>query len=184
LLPLCVPALSREAERWSRIRPLLDYGNRLRAIDRKIWGVIPVLLLLAGSLAGLGLLARAGRVGFSSAKFPVHAADFLEQHHLGERVFAKDQWGGYLIYRFAGRSKVFVDGRSDFYGQEFLETYAQVAEVKPGWDTVLKQYGVRFALVAPDHALASALQLSPDWKRVYSDPVAALFERVEPNHAG
>src|SRR2546430_17418900 len=44
-------------------------------------------------------------------------------------------------------SKVFVDGRSDFYGQDLLETYAQVVEVKPGWDAVLKQFDVRFVLV-------------------------------------
>ncbi|MBI2822103.1 MAG: hypothetical protein HYX74_07740 [Acidobacteria bacterium] len=182
LLPLCVGALTREAEDWPRLRPLLDYSERLRAIDRKIWGVVPILLVLAGTLAGLGTLARAGSVGFNSAKFPVRAADFLEQHDAQHdprgRVFAKDQWGGYLIYRFAGRTKVFVDGRGDFYGQDFLETYARVAEVKPGWDAVLKRYDVQFVLVPPDHALASALQLSSDWKRVYLDSVAAVFERV------
>jgi hypothetical protein len=178
LLPLSVAALSREAEGWPRLRPLVDYSKRLRAIDQKIWGVIPILLVLVGTLAGLATMTRAGHIGFDSRKFPVLAADFLEQHSLGERVFAKDQWGGYLIYRFAGRSKVFVDGRSDFYGQDFLETYMQVLEVRPGWDAVLKRYDVRFVLVPPDHALASALQLSSDWKRVYGDRVADVFERV------
>jgi hypothetical protein len=178
LLPLSVAALSREAEGWPRLRPLVDYSKRLRAIDQKIWGVIPILLVLVGTLAGLATMTRAGHVGFDSLKFPVLAADFLEQHSLGERVFAKDQWGGYLIYRFAGRTKVFVDGRSDFYGQDFLETYMQVLEVRPGWDAVLKRYDVRFVLVPPDNALASALQLSSDWKRVYGDRVADVFERV------
>ncbi|HYR90681.1 MAG TPA: hypothetical protein VE422_41840 [Terriglobia bacterium] len=182
LLPLCVAALTREAEDWPRLRPLLDYSKRLRAIDRKVWGVVPIVLVLAATLAGLGTLAREGRVGFDSAKFPVRAADFLRasmsQNDPRARVFAKDQWGGYLIYRFAGRSKVFIDGRLDFYGQDFLETYAQVVEVKPGWDAVLKRFDVRFVLVAPDNALASALQLSADWKRVHADAVAAVFERV------
>ena len=178
LLPLSVAALSREAEDWPRLRPLVDYSKRLRAIDRKIWGVVPIVLVLAGTLAGLATMAHAGRVGFNSAKFPVRAADFLEQHGLDDRVFAKDQWGGYLIYRFAGRTKVFMDGRSDFYGQDLLETYAQLVEVKPGWDAVLKRYDVRFVLVPPDHALASVLQLSSDWKRVYADSVADVFERV------
>jgi len=136
------------------------------------------VLVLAGTLAGLATMAHAGRVGFNSAKFPVRAADFLEQHGLDDRVFTKDQWGGYLIYRFAGRTKVFMDGRSDFYGQDLLETYAQLVEVKPGWDAVLKRYDVRFVLVPPDHALASVLQLSSDWKRVYADSVADVFERV------
>jgi hypothetical protein len=178
LLPLCVDALTREADAWPRLRPLLDYSMRLRAIDRRIWGVVPILLVLVGTLAGLNVLARNGRVGFSSVKFPVQAADFLEQRDLKGRVFAKDQWGGYLIYRFAERKKVFLDGRSDFYGKEMLETYAQVVEVKPGWEAVLKKYNVALVLVAPDNALASTLQLSSQWKRIYEDSVAAIFEKV------
>jgi len=50
-------------------------------------------------------------------------------------------------------------------------------EVKPGWDVLLKQYDIRYVMLPSDHALASTLQLSPDWKRVYSDSVAAVFER-------
>ena len=57
-------------------------------------------------------------------------------------------------------------------------TYAQITEVKPGWDTALKKYDVRFVLVPPDDALSSVLQLSPGWKRIYSDRVASVFERV------
>ena len=178
LLPLCVAALTREAQGWPRLRPLLDYSERLRLIDHKIWGVIPLLLVLTGTLLGVGALEHAGRVGFNAQKFPVGAANFLEQHDLSTRIFAKDQWGGYLIYRFAGRAKVFMDGRSDFYGRDMLETYAQVMEVRPGWDAVLKHYNVRVVLASPDNALSSVLQLSPDWKRIYTDPVAAVFERT------
>ena len=182
VLPLSVVALTREAKAWPGLKPLLDYSDRLRAIDRRIYGVVPILLVLAITVLGLNALARAGRVGFDTGTFPVRAADFLEQRNarnggLG-RVFAKDQWGGYLIYRFPARVKVFIDGRSDFYGQNVLETYAQVAEVKPGWDALLKQYNVQVVLVPPDNALASALLLSPDWKRIYSDRVAAVYERI------
>ena len=176
LLPLAVAALTREAKAWPRLRPLLDYSDRLRGIDGRIYGILPVVLVLAVTLFGVNGLARAGRAGFDAGTFPVHAADFLEKAGPG-RVFAKDQWSGYLIYRSAGHSKVFIDGRSDFYGLNILETYAQVVEVRPGWAGVLKQYDVRFVLVPPDNALASALQLSGDWKRVYSDGVAAVYER-------
>ena len=32
------------------------------------------------------------------------------------RIFTHDQWGDYLIYRLYPQTKVFMDGRSDFYG--------------------------------------------------------------------
>jgi hypothetical protein len=178
LLPLCVAALSREAKDWPKLRAFFAYSERLESIDARVWGVVPVVLVLALALAGVDGLARSGRVGFDPAIFPVRAAEFLEKQNIAGRIFTRDQWGGYLIYRFNGRTKVFLDGRSDFYGQQLLETYAQVVDVKPGWNAVLTQYGVRVVLISPDHALASALKLSPAWKQVYGDSVAAVFERT------
>ncbi len=35
------------------------------------------------------------------------------------RIFTYDQWGDYLIYRLYPRIRVFIDGRSDFYGARF-----------------------------------------------------------------
>src|SRR5204862_6693071 len=122
-----VPAVRREAQHWGLLRPLLAYSVRVRAIDREILGLVPVILVLTGTLAGMAILWRVGSVGFDPAVFPVGAAGFIEHQNSGGRIFTKDQWGGYLIYRFAGHIKVFIDGRSDFYGRQLLEIYAQVA---------------------------------------------------------
>ena len=170
LLPQSVAALTREARSWPSLRQMLEYSDRVRIIDQKIWGVVPMILVVA-----LAIVARDRDVNFDAAKFPVRAANFIPD---SGRVFTKDQWGGYLIYRFGGQRKVFIDGRSDFYGQSFLQTYAEVADVKPGWQSVLKQYDVNVVLIPIDHALASALQLSPEWKRVYTDSMATIFRRV------
>jgi hypothetical protein len=178
MLPLVAAALTREARSLIWLHPLLDYSDRLRAIDRRIVGIVPVGIVLIATVVGVTALARSGSVDFNPGVFPVRAADYLERSHLNARVFSKDQWGGYLIYRFGGRTKVFMDGRSDFYGQQLLQTYAEVADVKPAWNQVLKQYDVGVVLIPPDHALASALQLSPDWKRIYTDSVAAIFQRA------
>jgi len=177
LLPLCVAALTHEAKGRAVLRGFFEYSDRLRSIDRQIAGVVPVVLVLGATVFGLAMLSNSGSIGFDASTFPVRAADYLEKQNIG-RIFAKDQWGGYLIYRFAGRGRVFIDGRSDFYGQRVLETYAQVTEVKPGWDAVLREYDVRVVLVPPDNALASALKLSQGWRRVYSDRVSTVFERV------
>ena len=44
------------------------------------------------------------------------------------RILAPDTFGGYLIYRFNGERKVFFDGRSDFYGTDFIERYLRLLE--------------------------------------------------------
>jgi hypothetical protein len=179
LLPLSVAALTYEARDWPQLRGFLEYSDRLVTFDRRIWGVVPILIVLALTLSGIRVAEAKDGVGFDSVTFPVDAAGFLQKRGLQGRVFTKDQWGGYLIYRFAGQEKVFIDGRSDFYGKDLLETYAQVSAVKPAWEAVLNQYDVRFVLVPPDNALAAVLQLSPHWKRTYRDAVASVFERAE-----
>ena len=39
------------------------------------------------------------------------------------RILAPDKYGGYLIYHFAGARKVFFDGRSDYYGSNYMKNY-------------------------------------------------------------
>ena len=182
LLPVSIAALTNEVKTRLELKRFIEYSTRLRAIDQQIYGILPMVAVLVLTAFGMNALASAGRVGFDPGTFPVHAADFLEKTNLKHdelgRVFATDQWGGYLIYRFNGRLKVFIDGRSDFYGQNLLQTYDQVIAIKPGWDGVLNQYDVRFVLVPPASPLASVLQLRTDWKRVYSDTVSSLYERA------
>jgi hypothetical protein len=182
LLPLSIAALTSEAKEWEGLKRFFEYSERLRAIDRRIYGIVPISIVLMMAVFGVSAQANSGRVGFDTGTFPVHGADFLERKFVDQdalgRVFATDQWGGYLIYRFGGRLKVFIDGRSDFYGRDVLETYAQVIAIKPGWDSVLNQYHVRFVLVPTGSPLASILQMRTDWKPVYSDRVSALYERA------
>ncbi len=44
---------------------------------------------------------------------------------LNTRLLTTDQWGDYLIY-LNPQQKVYVDGRSDFYGQEIGNEYLRV----------------------------------------------------------
>ena len=46
---------------------------------------------------------------------------------------------------------------------------------EPGALSVLRNYGIRSCLINRDEALGTLLAASPDWKRVYSDSVAALY---------
>ena len=91
------------------------------------------------------------------------------------RVFTKDQWGDYLIWSLYPKQKVFVDGRSDFYGDDFEEKVIDVFNVKQGWEKTLSRFGVNTILLSPDTPLAGALKESVRWRVVYDDGVALVF---------
>ncbi len=96
-----------------------------------------------------------------------------ETHH----IFAEDQWGDYLIYRLYPSREVFIDGRSDFYGDEFGNRYLEVMNVKFDWQKTLDRYDIDTVALSPAQALASTLKVSRDWRVVYDDGVAIVFRR-------
>src|SRR5437773_10266521 len=79
VLPLSVPALSREARTWPAMRRFLDYSDRLRAIDSRIYGIVPIMLLLASRVAGVNALSGAGRIWLDPGTFTLCAPVFPEQ---------------------------------------------------------------------------------------------------------
>jgi hypothetical protein len=52
-----------------------------------------------------------------------------------------DQWGDYLIYCFYPQQKVFVDGRSDFYGEALGKEYLHLLQGAYDWRTILQRHG-------------------------------------------
>jgi hypothetical protein len=97
-----------------------------------------------------------------------------------QHIFAEDQWGDYLIYHLYPEKKVFIDGRSDFYGDKFGLRYLDLIEVKYDWEQTLDKYSIDTIVLKPEFALASTLKISRDWHVVYDDSVSVIFRRNRP----
>ncbi len=92
-----------------------------------------------------------------------------------QRIFTPDEWGDYLIYKLSPQGfKVFVDGRSDFYGGKFGQAYIDVLDVKYTWQETLDRYGVDTILLPVDAPLAGALKESRRWRVAYDDGMAIV----------
>jgi len=112
--------------------------------------------------------------------FPVKAASVLLRDG-DDRIFTTDTWGGYLIYRMYPKAKVFIDGRSDFYGTDFELKFLDVMGTKYDWDENLGKTGARTVLLPANFALVTAMKANSRWQVVYDDQVALIFRRVD-NH--
>jgi hypothetical protein len=150
---------------WKRFRA---YAGRLRTLDAGMSGVALAPLVVVAAWALLRLLPA----GFPPDQFPVAAYPHLAPNG---RLFAPDKFGGYLIYRSNGARKVFFDGRSDFYGAEFLKQYGRLVQVRPGWQTYWDQFHFTQALLPNDAPLLDALQHS-GWHAVYRDGVVTILD--------
>ena len=115
------------------------------------------------------------RAQYDAARYPAKAVEFLQKDSSGDTIFTDDTWGGYLIYRLYPVNKVFIDGRSDFYGSTFNEKYLDVMNVHYGWEKQLDQYHVNAILLPVETPLAATLKVSPRWHPIYDDGVAIVF---------
>jgi hypothetical protein len=132
-------------------------------------------------VVGVGLLWTAVRISNNhlavEKSFPLAAVDFLEESGLDEsNIYNHYEWGGYLIWR---RIPVFIDGRTELYGNEFFLSYLQAFEARQNWQEPLDAYEVETVVMPRNSALATVLTVSSDWEVVYLDDQARIFQRQE-----
>jgi hypothetical protein len=130
---------------------------------------------LAGSLLYAPTPAPKFQAEYNAATFPVRAVDELQKLNLTSRVFSTDDWSGYVIYRLYPRVRVFLDGRSDYYGPQLGEEFSDIMSAKAGWEGHLKKYGVETLLLPRDSSLSIAMKGSNQWRCIYEDAVASIF---------
>jgi hypothetical protein len=112
---------------------------------------------------------------FPSELFPTKMVHDHEAQIRASRVMTSDQWGDYLIY-LNPNQKVFMDGRSDFYGPEIGNQLLHVMNGAPEWEQVLDQYHFDLALLPVDCALSQMLKKHPRWKVVEDDGKHIVLE--------
>jgi len=112
-------------------------------------------------------------------RWPVDAVKFIQQHpeQFAGNMLNQHVWGGYLMWVMP-EHKVFVDGRTDFYGEPFIRNFLDMTQLRPGWREKLDASRVSWTLLTTDHPLTQALALLPDWRLAYSDPLATIYLRA------
>jgi hypothetical protein len=191
-LVVATPVVALALEEWltaaaraqlpGSMRRLLSGFTRLAArigsIDRVTR--IPVTALLAGAVLTAMLFSPAAagkcRAEFDGRLFPAGAMAALAAPRA--RIFTFDQWGDYLIYRLYPNIRVFVDGRSDFYGAEFEQICQNVLNVHHDWEWQLGRYAVDTVLLRAEDPLAGALKETGRWRVTYDDGFAIVFRRA------
>jgi len=129
-----------------------------------------VLVLASGFWSG-------GRVASYPAilekNYPVRAVRFIrEQGWAGRKILNHYDWGGLMIWN---RIPVFVDGRADLYGDDFLLRYFDMVRLGAGWQHDLADASPDLVFFPPSHVFPARLILQGGWKKVYEDAQAVLL---------
>ncbi|MGQ9909823.1 MAG: hypothetical protein ACUVS2_13415 [Candidatus Flexifilum sp.] len=150
-----------------RVRPARGMLNLILA------GVI----VLASALKTVAVLDRETVDDAFAAVLPVRAVDFLRAHPQPANLFNSYNWGGYLIHALPD-VPVFVDGRTDLYGDAFItQAYFEPATGADSWRDVFAQYGINSVLIEAGSGLDRVLRQQADWSLEYEDDLAVIYAR-------
>lgn len=120
---------------------------------------------------------------FPAAKFPVAMAARHQEILTSRRTLTEDQWADYLIYRNYPHQKVFVDGRSDFFGEKIGEEYLHMMQGRWDWAALMEKYRFEVVLSPLNWPLTTLLKQDSNWRVVDDNGRALLFEKVRANES-
>ncbi len=113
---------------------------------------------------------------FPKEVFPAEIVHAHEAEILHSRLLTTDQWADYLIYLHP-QQKVFVDGRSDFYGPEVGNEYLAVINGAWNWQKLMAKYGFDHVLMPVEQPIVQLLKQDPDWRVLADDGKRILLAR-------
>ena len=114
---------------------------------------------------------------FPKEMFPIDMIHAHETEIVQARLLTTDQWADYLIFLHPDQQRVFVDGRSDFYGPEVGNQYIHLLNANWDWYHVMKQYQFNLVMLPVEQPIVQILKQSPEWRVIQDDGKHILMAR-------
>ena len=155
-------------------------GAPAPAVDRGRVGGPAILsaLALALALAGFRIAWPVAREDGASA--PIAAVEAVPAALREKPVLNGYDFGGYLIWSGV---RPFIDGRTDMYGDGFMNLYRRLTAPDPAaLDGLLARDAIAWTIFPPDRPVVALMDAKPGWRRLYADAYAVVHVRVEPSN--
>ena len=176
--PLIAWAIDMSGHRLRRRQ--LDSGGNGRVGDQRVKDAIHIaaatVVVVAIAVAGWRAVSPAAQSRAIASRYPAGIVDELRTLVRSPgRMFNEYSWGGFLIANDV--TPVFIDGRSELYGDAQLIRYGRIVRMSPGWSDTVDSLGVNVAVLRRDSPLAAALGGS-GWRIAASDSVGVALVRL------
>ncbi|TET53391.1 MAG: hypothetical protein E3J64_03595 [Anaerolineales bacterium] len=181
---VCAPVLSRHVsaivDRWRSAITGRSGRAAPRAAAPATWmlvvnWVLFLLVFVAAAAKVYTPLQPAFNEAHERESLPVAAVEWIEENAPEGRMLNHYNWGGYLIWRLWPDHLVFIDGRTDLFGDEILSDYVEMQRGGPDALSLLRQYDISFVLTDTGGSLSVLLDCQPGWASVYQDDLATVW---------
>lgn len=153
----------------------MEFSCTMHILPILVVAVLAISCLNGGKAFGVQIV----KSRFDPKTKPVETLEFLEKNKMWEKNGLNyDNWGGYIRYKTGHR--VFIDDRSDFYGENFYLDYGDISVQQPGWQKVLDKYKIEWVIFPKEGALVAMLKETGNWKVVAEDTGSVVLVRKQP----
>ncbi len=142
----------------------------------KLLNLLLVALLTIAATVKAYLVAYPSYVDAAMAEhFPVKAVNTLTENSLDGNLLNEYNWGGYLTW-FSRETPVFVDGRTDLYGDKTILEWIDLIQARGDWEAQLDRFEIDYILLQPDRPILKYLG-GNGWRLLYEGQGAVLYAR-------
>ena len=139
----------------------------------------PSGMIAAGVLVTVGLAMLPGRELLPTDDYPVGLAARIAELPGAQRVLNEYNVAGMVLF-FAGRDdQVGIDGRTDRYGSDYIDSYLDLTSLKGDWRPLLAELAPTSALLEADGPLAHVLVAERGWVVVAEEGDWVLLSGAE-----
>lgn len=168
---LLTTPLGEKYERWRKNR-------KEAAIHPGVRKAVNLTLVAVLALAGWTKLAYVSSSAVVNSNlatyYPIGAVDYLSENGTPGNILNDYGWGGYIDFKLRDY-KIFVDGRTDLYGNDLFLKWMDLIAAKPGWEKSLETYNVSYILLPPDFMLVDQAK-NAGWSVLYEDDLSVLLK--------
>ncbi len=150
------------------------YAQRLRPLERapRFYMASALSLLVLAACFAASLPGFEGQ--FDPKSFPHAALPFVKNARFS-RLYTTDTWASYFVYQLFPYQRTFIDGRSDFFGDELVDDYCHILTAKYDWERKLDAHRVDSVVLHPDDPVVSALKESRNWRLLFDNGSVVIF---------
>jgi hypothetical protein len=164
---------------------------------------LPIALAAAWGLAGLAVLHGIPSLPDQPRRFALHApapggwtakaapaVAYLRTWEIPGRLFTNYGWASYAIHQLWPRVSVFIDGRSEVYGDAAVQQYLEILQSSVRAREAIETHRIDLVLLPRQYAsdrlrkrrgILAVVEGDPRWGLLHEDDHARLFGRLDLN---
>jgi hypothetical protein len=160
--------------RWAQ--STMKLSRDLDDLDREFGGyaLLPLACFLMWSFVNRPDVVAL--TGFTANRYPEKAVDAMRHLPPESRILADVVEGGYLIWRFKGNPRVFIDGRGDYLGAGPYQDAQILFGLRPGWRQLMERYRFTHVLLPNGAAMLGELR-KENWRTLFDDQKYVVLAR-------